>query len=101
MPASLRSDVDHIVDSFYKDWVLQLDRDDHISLGLFLCFQLTENLDMGATKAAEVAGLMVGKSDKTVRDWRKHFLENNGQIPDNKESTSPVLWGTLDKWASE
>lgn len=95
LDASLRSDVDHIVDSFCEDWVLQLDRDDRVSLGLFLCFQLTKHLDVGATKAAELAGLMVGKSDKTVRDWRKHFLENDGQIPDNQQGKyqrSGVLW---------
>ena len=36
---------------------------------------------MGELKAAEVARMMVGKSKRTIRDWRSHFLEN-GEIPE-------------------
>ena len=49
LDASLHYDVDHIFDSFCEDWVLQLDRDDRVSLGLFLCFQLRKQLDIRAT----------------------------------------------------
>lgn len=34
-----------------------------MSLGLFLCFPLTKVLELGEKKAAEIAGLMIGKSD--------------------------------------
>ena len=41
LDASLMSECDHLVDNFCVDWVSQLDRDDRVSCGLFLCFQLT------------------------------------------------------------
>ena len=32
-----------------------------------LCFQLSEHLDLGDTKAAEIAGMMGGRSDNGPR----------------------------------
>ena len=61
---------------------------------LFLCFQLTKRFELGETKAAELAGMMTGKSDKAVREWRAHFNEN-GEIPGSKQGVyqrSGVLW---------
>ena len=60
---------------------------------------------MGATKAAELAGMMVGKSDRTVRDWRAHFMET-GEIPESKQGKyirTGVLWTSeeLNKKASD
>ena len=59
---SLKCDTDYIVDNFCEEWVLQLNRDDKVSLGLFLAFQLHKHLSIGATKAAELAAIMTGKS---------------------------------------
>ena len=45
-------------------------------------------------KAAELAGMMVGRSDKTVHEWKKHFLEE-GEVPESKQGKyqrSDVLW---------
>jgi len=79
------SDTDHVVEDVCDDWVSHLDRDDLVSLGLFLCFQLSKHIDIGETKAAEVAGMMINKSDKTGRDWRTHFYTSNGEIPDSTQ----------------
>ena len=38
--------------------MLQLDRDDKISLGTFLAFQLQKHVSVGDTKAEELAGLI-------------------------------------------
>ena len=76
MNESIKSDTDHVFKTFCEDWVCQLGRDDKVSLGLFLSFQLTQYFELGATKAAELAGLMIGKSDKTDRGWRSYFFEN-------------------------
>ena len=38
--------------------------------------------------------MMVGRSDKTVREWRKYLLEE-GEVPENKQGKcqqSFVLW---------
>ena len=94
LDSSLKSDVEHLQDSFCDDWISHLEREDRVSLGLFLCFQLSKHFDLGDTKAAELAGMMVGRSDKTVREWRKHFVEE-GEIPESKQGKyqrSGVLW---------
>ena len=88
------SNSDHLVDNFCKDWVCHLDRDDRVSLGLFICFQLTKQFELGETKAAELAGMMIGKSDRAIREWIAHFNEN-GEIPESKQGKcqrSGVLW---------
>ena len=74
-----------MVDTFCEDWVLQLDRDDKVSLALFLCFQLSKHLGCGETRAAELAGVMVGRSDRSVREWRSEFFSNGGCIPDSAQ----------------
>ena len=76
LDTSMISDVDHLADNFCEDWVSHLERDDRVSLGLFFCFQFTKHLDFGGTKAAELAGMMIGRSDKTVCEWHKQFLED-------------------------
>ena len=57
---------DHVIESFYKDSVCHLERDDRASLGLLPCFQLSKLFDIGETKAAELAGIIVGKSNTGV-----------------------------------
>ena len=46
------------------------------------------------TKAEELTGMMIGKSDRGVQEWRAHFSEN-GEIPESKQGKyqrSGVLW---------
>ena len=97
LDSSLRSDLD-------DDWISHLEREDRVSLGLFLCFQLSKHFDLGDTKA-EIAGIMVGRSDRTVREWRKQFLEE-GEVPESKQGKyqrSSVLWSdeSLNKKAKQ
>lgn len=67
LDSSMRSDVDYMVETFCEEFVSHLDRDDKVSLGLFLCFQLSKQLELGETRSAELAALMIGKSDKVLR----------------------------------
>ena len=42
---------------------------------------------------------MIGKSDRTIRDWVAKFLENDCKIPDSKQGhyqLSGVLWQNED-----
>ena len=99
LDSSMKDDVDHMIEAFCEEWVLQLDRDDALALGLFLSFQLSKHFNMGATKAAELAGLMIGRSDRTVRVWRTYFFNHEGQIPDCKQGQyqrTGVLWCSED-----
>ena len=67
---TVKSDTGHTRETFCEEWVTHLDWEDRVSLGLFLSFQLTNLLGKGETEAAELAGLMVGKCEKTIRDWK-------------------------------
>ena len=61
---------------------------------LFLCFQLTKHFELGETKAAELAGMMIEKSDKAVREWRADFNEN-GEIPESKQVKVSTIASSL------
>ena len=37
---------------------------------------MTRHLEIKETRAAELSGMMIGKSDKTVREWKQQFFEN-------------------------
>ena len=95
LETSLTSDHEYFVEKFCEEWVLQLDHDDKVSLGLFLAFQLSRHLGLGKTKSAELAGIMIGRSDKVIREWRAYFLNNDGEIPESKHGKyqrSGVVW---------
>ena len=69
-------------------------REDRVSLALFLCYELSKHFDLGETKAAELAGEMVGRSDKSMQEWQKKLLEE-GEVPESKQGKyqrSGVLW---------
>ena len=70
LDCSMKSDSKHISESFRDDWVAQLEWEDRTSLGLFLCFQLTSLLVKHEPEAAELAGMMIRKSDKRTREWK-------------------------------
>ena len=92
---SVKSDSVHIAESFCEEWVTHLRWDDRASLGLFLHFQHTTVLGKGETEAAELTGMMIGKSDKTIREWRTNFLQSGGEVPESKQGhyqRTGVLW---------
>ena len=98
LDSSMKSDSEHIAESFCEEWVCQLELEDRTSLGLFLCLQLTTLLGKGETEAAELAGIMIGKSDKTIREWRSDFFET-GEVPRSKQGQyqrTGVLWKNED-----
>ena len=47
----------------------------------FLGISDKETLKKGDTESAELAGLMVGKSEHTIRHWQKEFSDNDYQLP--------------------
>ena len=99
LDASMKSDSDYMVERFCEDWISHLDRDDQVYLGLFLSFQLANHLNLGETKAAELASIIINKSDKTIREWRAHFFINEGEIPEStqgKYQRSGIIWARED-----
>ena len=67
---SIQCDGNHILDDFCEEWVTHLDREDRTALGVFLYVQMKTLLAKGETEAAELAGIMTGRSDKSIRDWK-------------------------------
>ena len=97
--SSLKSDTHHLLDTFCEEWVTQLSREDRISLGIFLQYQLAVVLQKGETESAELAALMICKSDRSIREWKLQFLENDGKISGSKQGhyqRSGVLWQNED-----
>lgn len=93
--SSMEYDEEVITETFCEEWVSSLDRKDRISLGLFLCFQLSKQFQLRQTETAEIVGLMVGRSDRTVREWKSAFFENGGEIPEGKQGKykrTGLLW---------
>lgn len=99
LDSSMKSDTVHLVDTFCEEWVAQLDWEDKVSLGLFICFQLKNILGKGETEAAELAGMMIMKCEKTIRDWRSKFFDNGGVVEETKQGRyqrTGVLWKNED-----
>ena len=76
--------------TFCENWVLQLDKDDKVSLTLFL-----SKHDISETQAVEMAGLMVGKSDRAIRECESYFFPHDSSIPESKRRNmrSEIIWG--------
>ncbi len=53
-----------------------LSKDSLRSLGVFLCNVFTSNI---LTEAAKLSARIVGKSDRTVRQWRTNVINNKGK----------------------
>jgi len=95
LDSSIKSDVSHQMEEFNEEWVAQLSRDDKFSLAMFLHHHLTVTMGKGDTETSELVGLMMYKSDRTIRQWRADFYENNIAVPDGKQGhyqRSGVLW---------
>ena len=75
--ASERMDEDDVGERFCEDFMPLLDSDQRISLGVFCHF----NWKSCSTRAAELAGRMIGRSDNSIRTWKSKFLET-GEILD-------------------
>ena len=93
------------LEQYVEEWELSLDRDDRISLGLFLAYNFQYTLNFTATKACEYAAIMMGRSERSIRKWRSDFLKN-GEILENKQGhyqRSGLLWSSeeLNKKACE
>ena len=61
-------------------------------------YHLVNLMNITATKASEYTGIMIGKSDRTVRQWQAEFREN-GSIPDSKQGRyqrTGILWSCED-----
>ena len=77
-----------------------------MSLGIFLVYNLKVHMGKGEVEAAELAGRMVGRSERTIHDWESRFIANDFILPDSRQGQyqrSGVLWKDeeLNRKASE
>ena len=87
------------LEQFLEDWLISLDREDKISLGLFLTYNLERVIPkMTSSLAAEYAATMMDKSERTIRNWHSDFAEH-GEIPENKQGRyqrDGIIWSSED-----
>ncbi len=55
------------------------------SLGVFLCNVFTSDIGMKLTESAELSARIVGKSDRTVRQWRTDIIDDKGKLTHTKQ----------------
>jgi len=99
-------DMEAVIHGFAQEWVESLNRDDVMTLSMFLHLLLVFRLHFSLTDSAVMIGDLLGYSDRTVREWRSAFVNNNGSFPDSDQGTyqqSGVLWNNeeLNKKARE
>ena len=81
----LRENNELKMEKFCGEWVASLDRDDRMSLGIFLSHHLENLVGFSKLMAAEYSGMMLSKSERTIRQWRADFAENGYEVPDNQQ----------------
>ena len=68
-----------------QDWTSSLSRDDLMSLAMTLQLALVHESAMTNTDAANVIASLLGKNERTVREWKYIFCKNDGSFPDSKQ----------------
>ncbi len=70
---------------FSYEWLVEMDKDSLRSLGVFLCNVFTSDIGMKLTESAELSARIVGKSDRTVRQWRTDIIDDKGKLTHTKQ----------------
>jgi len=73
---------------------LTLDPEDTKALALFLCHIFTTELKMSHSKAAEHTAKIIGRTDRTIRQWRSDLV-TYGEIKESRKGKyerPQVLW---------
>ena len=94
-PESEVLDDETMIHLYSTEWINDLHRDDLMSLTIVLHHLLVTTLQFPMTRASQIIADLVGKSDRTVREWRATFLANSGSFPETlqgKYQRTGVLW---------
>ena len=71
---------DEEISSVYADWINELEREDLKMLAMLMYDNYRKRFGLLKTSAAKEVALCLGMDEKTVRLWRKNFLENSGSF---------------------
>ena len=88
-------DDETMIHLYCSEWIDDLHRDDLMSLTIVLHHLLVTTLHFPLTRAAQLIAELIGKSDRTVRDWRATFLANSGSFPETLQGRyqrTGILW---------
>ncbi len=94
MPPSGNARPEDILRNFSEQWKLTLDQEDTKALALFLCHIFTSELKMSHSKAAEHTAKVIGRTDRTIRQWRSDLV-TYGEIKESRKGKyerPQVLW---------
>ena len=90
-----QSDMEAKIHRFSQEWVESLNRDDTMALSMFLHSLMVFRLQFSLSDSAKMIGELLGFSDRTIREWRSIFINNEGSFPDSEQGKyqrSGVLW---------
>ena len=73
------------INQFVKEWVELLNRDDMMALSMFLHSFLVFRLQFSLCDSAKMICELLGYSDRTIREWRSIFINNEGSFPDSEQ----------------
>ena len=80
---------------FCDEWVPTLDRDDLQALSILLRVTLVSKLGLTILKAASIISEMLGKSERTIREWWSIFTQNDFAFSGTLQGAyqrSGILW---------
>ena len=84
-----------IFEVYSKDYIDGLHPDDIRAIVTILYNVLVNKLYFPLTEAARIISDVIGKSDRTVREWRTTFIANDGTFLDTlqgKYQRTGILW---------
>ena len=88
-------DMEAIIHGYAQEWVESLNRDNVMALSIFLHSFVVFRLHFSLTDCAVMIGELLGYSDRTVREWKSVFINNEGSFPNSEQGNyqrSGVLW---------
>ena len=91
----MEADTDKLMQMFGEEWVLTLARDDVQALSILLRFAFVSKLGVPILTAARVTGELLGKSERTIREWWSGFIDNDCTFSGTLQGAyqrSGVLW---------
>ena len=94
-PSEEQIDVDTAVHSDAVYWVSTLEKDDILICHCYCTTLLVGHLHLNITDSAKLIGETLQRSERTVRQWRAIFTEDNCNFPETQQGKyqcSNVLW---------
>lgn len=82
---------DEILSDFCDGWLVELNSSHRQSLGVYLCCIFKKHFDMNTRDAEKKAAEVIGKSERSIREWRIGVIINHGDLSKKEYSRKSVL----------